>query len=227
MPKPIRIPLFPLEVVLLPGTPLPLHIFEPRYKLMIQRCMDEHIEFGMVLASGNAMAATGCTAEIVRKLKDYPDGRMDILTEGRSVFHLTHLIDEKAYYEGDVVYETDADDPLDPAQEAKLIELFEQCHAMLFGQPWAGPNPPDEPQPSPQGEPQTSPGVHRPRVYQLSYEIAALAPMELPQKQALLEAGSEAKRRGIMLEWLGRLLPKIIERQRGRKRAGGNGHALN
>ena len=214
MPKPIRIPLFPLEVVLLPGTPLPLHIFEPRYKIMIQRCMDEHIEFGMVLASGNAMAATGCTAEIVRKLQDYPDGRMDILTEGRSIFHLTHLIDEKAYYEGDVVYETDADDPLDPAQEAKLIELFEQCHVSLFNQPWAGPSPPDEPQPAP-------------GVYQLSYEIASLAPMELPQKQALLEAGSEAKRRGLMLEWLGRLLPKIIERQRSRQRAGGNGHALN
>jgi len=45
-----RIPLFPLEVVLFPGTPLPLHIFEPRYKLMIQRCLENDSEFGVVLA---------------------------------------------------------------------------------------------------------------------------------------------------------------------------------
>jgi Lon protease-like protein len=45
-----RIPLFPLEVVLFPRAPLPLHIFEPRYKLMIRRCVDQHDVFGVLLA---------------------------------------------------------------------------------------------------------------------------------------------------------------------------------
>ena len=53
---------------------LPLHIFEPRYKLMISRCLEEKIEFGLILAADNAVATMGCTAEILRKTKDYPDG---------------------------------------------------------------------------------------------------------------------------------------------------------
>jgi Lon protease-like protein len=88
MQRPNRIPLFPLDVVLLPTMPLPLHIFEPRYKAMIRRCLDEQIEFGMILAADKAVATVGCTAEIVRKIRDYEDGRSDILTEGRAVFHL-------------------------------------------------------------------------------------------------------------------------------------------
>jgi Lon protease-like protein len=98
--RPARIPLFPLDVVLLPEMPLPLHIFEPRYKTMIRRCLAEKIEFGMILAANQGIAAVGCTAEIVRKLRDYSDGRMDILTEGRAIFRLEELLDEKEYYEG-------------------------------------------------------------------------------------------------------------------------------
>jgi ATP-dependent Lon protease len=104
MARPIRIPLFPLDTVLLPGMQMPLHIFEPRYKLMIARCLNEQLEFGIILAASKAIATLGCTAEIVQKLKEYPDGRMDILTEGRSVFRLNELIDEKEYYEGAVEY---------------------------------------------------------------------------------------------------------------------------
>ncbi|MGH9814575.1 MAG: LON peptidase substrate-binding domain-containing protein [Candidatus Acidiferrales bacterium] len=59
-----RIPLFPLEVVLLPGAPLPLHIFEPRYKEMIGRCMERRVEFGVVLQRASQIVTTGCTAEI-------------------------------------------------------------------------------------------------------------------------------------------------------------------
>ena len=62
--RPTRIPLFPLDVVLLPGTPLPLHIFEPRYKLMIHRCLSDEIEFGMIFATGKGVATVGCTAKM-------------------------------------------------------------------------------------------------------------------------------------------------------------------
>ncbi len=91
--------------------PLPLHIFEPRYKEMIGHCIEKKLEFGMVLASENNVAATGCTAEILRKIRDYPDGRMDILTEGRSVFRLAELLSEKAYYEAIVEYLEDTPSP--------------------------------------------------------------------------------------------------------------------
>jgi ATP-dependent Lon protease len=102
MLRPNRIPLFPLDMVLLPGMHLPLHIFEPRYKVMVERCLQEQLEFGMILALDKAVATFGCTAEILSKVKDYPHGRMDIVTEGRAVFRLTELLDEKEYYEGTV-----------------------------------------------------------------------------------------------------------------------------
>src|SRR5580658_6504411 len=100
MLRPTRIPLFPLDVVLLPSMSLPLHIFEPRYKVIVARCLSDKLEFGMIVAANNSVATMGCTAEIVRKIRDYPDGRMDIATEGRNIFRLAELLDEKEYYEG-------------------------------------------------------------------------------------------------------------------------------
>ena len=63
------IPLFPLGLVLFPGMPLPLHIFEERYKLMVRECMDEDKEFGVVLFNGKDIRDFGCTAKIEKILK--------------------------------------------------------------------------------------------------------------------------------------------------------------
>jgi Lon protease-like protein len=207
MQRPSRIPLFPLDVVLLPGAELPLHIFEPRYKLMVRHCLEEQLEFGMILATGESIAGVGCTAEIVEKIKDYPDGRMDILTKGRLAFHLTELLDEKEYYEGTVEYLTDAPQVVDLDQDAQLIQIFERCHTLLFKQPWAD---------SSEHEPGT-----------LAYRMAALLPMELERRQALLETRSQHARREAVLRWMERFLPKLVALERVRERAGGNGHTLN
>jgi Lon protease-like protein len=207
MARPIRIPLFPLDTVLLPGMQMPLHIFEPRYKLMIARCLNEQLEFGIILAASKAIATLGCTAEIVQKLKEYPDGRMDILTEGRSVFRLNELIDEKEYYEGAVEYVEDEPSADDAKTSTELAETFERCHALLFGRPWMD-SAPDRPA-------------------TLSYRIAGLLPMELEKRQALLEIRSESERRGLVLRWMADVLPKLLKLERARKRAGGNGHGLN
>src|SRR5207302_1355449 len=86
-----RIPLFPLNVVLLPGADLPLHIFEPRYRKMVRECLDNKTEFGMLLALVDGVAGTGCTAEILEVVKTYDDGRMDILAVGREPFRVVEL----------------------------------------------------------------------------------------------------------------------------------------
>jgi Lon protease-like protein len=207
MPRPNRIPLFPLDVVLMPGAELPLHIFEPRYKLMIGRCLNEKIEFGMILAADKAVAALGCTAEIVRKVRDYPDGRMDILTTGRAVFRLLELLDEKEYYEGVVEYVEDGVYAHDADQHAQLVQLFEKCHALLFSSPWINDAEADE--------------------ATLAYRMAALLPVEIEKRQALLELRSEHERRELLLRWMERFVPKLIAQQKTRERAGGNGHARN
>jgi Lon protease-like protein len=207
MLRPTRIPLFPLDVVLLPAMALPLHIFEPRYRVMVARCLDEKLEFGMILATNNNVATMGCTAEIVRKIRDYPDGRLDIATEGRAVFRLTELLDEKEYYEGVVEYVTDDASSLEADKRAQIVSAFERCHEFLFGQPWMQGPSEDE--------------------ATLAYRMAALLPIELEKRQELLESRSESHRRDLLLGWINALLPKLSERERARKRAGSNGHALN
>jgi ATP-dependent Lon protease len=203
----VRIPLFPLDTVLLPGMQMPLHIFEPRYKLMIGRCLGEHMEFGIILATGKALATLGCTAEILEKTKDYPDGRMDILTEGRAIFRLNELIDEQEYYEGAVEYLADEPSVNNARTDAQLTETFDRCHLLLFGRPWKDSVP---------AEPAT-----------LSYRLAGLLPMELEKRQALLEIRSESERRGLVLRWIADFLPRLLELERARKLASGNGHGPN
>lgn len=204
MERSARIPLFPLDVVLLPDMPLPLHIFESRYKLMIRRCLAEKIEFGMILAANQSLAAFGCTAEIVRKLRDYADGRMDILAEGRAIFRLDELLDEKEYYEGRVQYL--ADDPCarDEEKESKLLAGFAECHRLLAGRAW--------------------PGASDAELPILSYHLAAQLPVELEIRQKLIESRSEGDRRSILIGWIGDFLPKLRERQRTHQNASGNGH---
>ena len=131
-----RIPLFPLAVVLLPSMSLPLHIFEPRYKLMIRECLEAKREFGIVLASNESIAKTGCTASIFKTIKEYEDGRLDILSEGRRVFALIQVFDEKEYYEGAVKYLSDEPSKVTVVIEHELIRTFQQCHTLLFGQTW-------------------------------------------------------------------------------------------
>ena len=102
--RPDRIPLFPLNVVLLPGADLPLHIFEPRYRKMVRGCLDNKTEFGMLLALSDGVAGTGCTAEILEVVKTHDDGRMDILTVGREPFRVVELFTDDPLLEGAVDY---------------------------------------------------------------------------------------------------------------------------
>ena len=130
--RPERIPLFPLNVVLLPGAELPLHIFEPRYREMVKNCLEEESEFGMLLALPYGVARVGCTAEILEVAKRYEDGRMDILTIGRAKFRVVELFPENPLTEGQVDYLEDREAPGNPRVTRELVELFEACHTLIF-----------------------------------------------------------------------------------------------
>ena len=98
----MKIPLFPLEVVLFPEAALPLHIFEDRYKEMVSVCLAEKIGFGVVCAQREGLAVVGCTAEIVRILEQYPDGRLDILCQGANRFEIENLDNSRNYLQAEV-----------------------------------------------------------------------------------------------------------------------------
>ena len=105
MPEPdATLPLFPLNVVLYPRAPLPLHIFEDRYKQMVAAVLDGEGVFGMVCAGKDGVARVGCTAKIVKVIRRYDDGRMDILTVGMRRFRIARLLTDEAYLQAQVSY---------------------------------------------------------------------------------------------------------------------------
>jgi Lon protease-like protein len=114
----IKIPLFPLGLVLLPQMPLPLHIFEERYTLMIGECLGKNEEFGIVYFNGTDIQAIGCTASIHKVVKRYNDGRLDILTRGENRFEINEIVDHKPYLEAGVTFFDDKlEEDTDACQE--------------------------------------------------------------------------------------------------------------
>jgi Lon protease-like protein len=133
----ITIPLFPLGLVLMPQLLLPLHIFEDRYKLMISECLNAHKEFGIVFFNGNEICNIGCTTRILRVLKRYDDGRMDIGTKGDKRFIIHELHEEKPYLQARVEY---FDDVIEPEKDElrglaqKGISLLKQLDKLSHNQ---------------------------------------------------------------------------------------------
>ena len=124
---PRELPIFPLPIVLFPGAPQPLHIFEPRYRQLIADCLAGDRRFGVAYAApeptpGAAPAPgpgdVGCVA-VIRSNQPLPDGRSNVLTEGERRFVLRHWIASAHPYRVADVEEFD-DDPIDPAETAAL-----------------------------------------------------------------------------------------------------------
>ena len=205
--RPERIPLFPLNVVLLPGAELPLHIFEPRYRQMVKTCLEEKSEFGMLLSFPNGLARVGCTAEITAVVQRYGDGRMDIVTIGRAPFRVLELFQEDPLLKGQVDYLEDRETPANPRIQRELVELFETCHTLIYD------DYPKNLQDAPPDE--------------LSYLVAGTLPMELLWKQQILELRSEADRQERLVAYLREWAPHLQKKDVMRQRAGGNGHGLN
>ena len=84
----MKLKLFPLGIVAFPSKFVPLHIFEERYKKLINECIDQNSEFGVVYQDKNGLADVGCTVTVTKLLNKYPDGRMDIITQGKKIFKL-------------------------------------------------------------------------------------------------------------------------------------------
>jgi ATP-dependent Lon protease len=206
--QPDRIALFPLNVVLFPGEPLPLHIFETRYRRMVRECLDAKVPFGMLLALSDGVAHVGCTAEILEVTKRYDDGRMDILTVGRQRFRIVDLFTDDPLLEGNVDYLVDVvDSPPDPGKHKELIELYETCHTLLFS---GMPKDIEEAQPE-----------------LISFAISSALPIDLLWKQQILELRSEAERQERLLGYLREWAPHLQQVETLRDRTAGNGHGLN
>ena len=87
----MNIPLFPLNLVLLPNEELSLHIFESRYKKMITNCLEKNNNFGVILKTHSKQYNIGCTAKIVDVLETYDTGEYDIVVKGDKRFNINNI----------------------------------------------------------------------------------------------------------------------------------------
>ena len=199
------IPLFPLNVVLLPGAPLPLHIFEDRYKQMVDECLKEESEFGMVFADESGTRKVGCTAKIVELVERYEDGRMLILVEGSRRFRLNNVLTGKPYYVGEIEYiEEEPEDENVQALAEECIELLERVvEAATEG----------------------SVGIEiEPPYRNLSFAIAGRVEFEAETRQQILELTSEKERLEKVRELLTAAAERLERERHAREKAQTNGH---
>jgi ATP-dependent Lon protease len=207
------LPLFPLEVVLLPEELLPLHIFEERYKQMIGECLSAKSagvaqqEFGVVFLKEQETESVGCSARIVNVTRKYSDGRMDILTVGVRRFEIALVNEDRTYLRGEVEYFDDdvgTDTAGDPEAE-QAIGLFREAMQRLH-------------------QSKEMP-IHLPRPYRyLSFRLAAPLPFEPEFKQQLLLIRNEPERLRQVTGAIEELLVQFDLLQRAKEKAGGNGN---
>jgi len=171
--SPLRdFPLFPLGIVALPGEVVPLHIFEERYKTMIERCLAEASEFGIVWLSDDGLREVGCACEITEVVERDEEGRLNILTRGTRPFRLLEREDHLPYPAGEVEFLSDREEGAD----SSLAALARETYAELV-------------------ERATD---NRPEPSELSkmsaYDMAATVDFGLDAKQGLLDMRSENAR---------------------------------
>jgi Lon protease-like protein len=179
------LPLFPLDVVLLPGAPLPLHIFEERYKEMVGEVLANNSEFGIVQAGERGILNIGCTATVEQVTNRYPDGRLDILVVGRRRFEIILLDQEKSYLRASVNFFTDEPDADDDEGTRVLARTALEA--------WRSPD-------DTSGADETDP--------QLSFKIAQGIP-DLALRQTMLSLRSEMERLKYLISFLPAYLAKM------------------
>jgi Lon protease-like protein len=194
-------PLFPLGLVALPEEIIPLHIFEERYKTMMNLCLTEEREFGIVWLSDDELKEIGCACRIEQVLERLEDGRMNLLARGTRPFRVVERQGHLAYPAGVVEFIDDREEPLDP----ELLEAARSAYGDLVKR-------------ATDREPDAS------ELADMSaYAMAATVDFGLDAKQGLLDLRSENAR----LRLVARLFRAAIKRldfvDRAQARARSNG----
>jgi Lon protease-like protein len=169
---------------------------------MMGECIANDAPFGVIRALEEGIAEVGCTAEIVTVTKEYPDGRMDLIAEGRKRFEVLELNQERSFLRAEVLLMPDEPDSVVEEQKLRAIQLHLEIMSLA-------------------GAVQDLSAADQ---AQLSFFLAGSLPLDLDFKQKLLGIRSEAERIQLVAEYLEGILPKLRQVARTREKAGGNGH---
>jgi Lon protease-like protein len=194
-------PLFPLALVALPGELVPLHIFEERYKRMMNECLRGQREFGIVWLADDGLREIGCACEIDRVLERMEDGRMNLVARGTRPFRVLERQGHLAYPAGVIEFLSDQDEAMDEA----LLDTARQAYGDLVR--LATDRDPDAGELAAMG----------------SYAMAATVEFGLEAKQGLLDLRSENARLALLTRLLRAALKRMEFIERAHERARSNG----
>ncbi|HEY5197835.1 MAG TPA: LON peptidase substrate-binding domain-containing protein [Solirubrobacteraceae bacterium] len=194
-------PLFPLGLVTLPTEYVPLHIFEARYRTMINECLEREREFGIIWLSEAELKPVGCACLIDRVLDQMEDGRLNILTRGTRPFRLVERQDDLAYPAGTVEFLGDRTEEADV--EAALAARTAYTELV-------------------DGATDTAPDAVK-IAGMTAYEMAATVDFGLDAKQGLLELRSENARMRLVTRLFRAALKRLEFSDRAQARARSNG----
>ncbi len=194
-------PLFPLELVALPAELLPLHIFEERYKAMVEHCLEEESEFGIVWMSDDGLRPVGCACEIAEVLERLDDGRINLVARGTRVFRIESRQDDLPYPAATVEFLEDR--PEDPDQE--VADTARRAYAELV-------------------EEATTRELSDEELEEMSaYDMAATVEFGLDAKQGLLDLRSENARMRLVTRLMRAALRRLAYVEKAQVRARSNG----
>lgn len=197
------LPLFPLNLVVFPHEDLNLHIFEPRYRQLINECLDEKKTFGIPSFINSKLLGYGTEVEVKQLSKRYGDGRMDIKTKGLRIFRIVDFqnpVKDKLYAGGEVVFIENED--LDEEINPYLLSLVEKLYRLL----------------------KVKVDYDKPEYTPFSYRIVHKIGISVAEEYELLTITTEKRRQEKLIEHLEMILPVVTEVERTKERIAMNGH---
>ena len=214
-----ELPIFPLALVLFPGVPLPLHIFEPRYRQMLNDVRAGNSLFGVSYFDASTsdrdaptVGTVGCVAEVT-ETQGLPDGRSNILTVGIIRYRVEEYVDrDNPYLVARVSYfEDDEEDPNVLSESARdVAEIFTRIARAVR---------------TINDERASLPDISDTEPQRLSFLVAAAMEVDTQIKQDMLEMRSTGQRLSQLREVLKRAVANYEERARIHELAKGNGHS--
>lgn len=214
-----ELPLFPLSVVLFPGVPLPLHIFEPRYRQMLDDIRAGNSLFGLSYFDASIseqeippLGSVGCAAKVT-DTQAFPDGRSNILTVGVIRYHLEEYVERgDPYLVARVSYFEDEDEDTEAVHQSsrEVAETFTRIARAVR---------------TINDERANLPNIADTEPQRLSFLVAAAMEVDTDVKQELLELRSTAERLRRLRDILARAVSGYEERARVHELAKGNGHS--
>lgn len=202
------IPVFPLGIVVYPGEMVNLHIFEPRYKQLINECYNEEKPFGIPTIIDNRLNEMGTLVRITELVKVYDNGEMDIKTVGLRVFRVLELIrnvPDKLFSGAIVNYPDNVEGPVKRDLMQRVVKAIRELHRLL----------------------NIEKDFHKPDEELASYDIAHHVGLSLEQEYELLGLLREEQRQEYIKRHLGKVLPVIAEMETLKERVKLNGHFKN